>query len=162
MTFWSRFYIVILGMTFFSLSNLLSISYLDFYIPFLFGLLFSLSCLDFYFPFSIWTFIFPFLFGLSFSLFYLDFYFFFRFLFILFYFTFVFLFFQIAIWFWISSKFLLSKYFAFIDNKIFNSYLIGLKILWILPLVSLARVSLYCFKFSKLLPDWFCNLFMCL
>ena len=65
--------------------------YLDFYFPFLFGLLF---------PFFIWTFIFPFLFGLLFpfshwtfisllflfSLFSLDFY-------------------SIAVTFWISSKF---------------------------------------------------------
>ena len=81
--FWPRFYIVVLGMTFFFLrSHLISIFYLDFYIPFLFG---------HFFPFSIWTFIsifyldfyFPFLFGLLFpfsiwtfiSLFYLDFYF---------------------------------------------------------------------------------------
>jgi len=77
--FWSRFYIVVLGMTFFSLSNLLfpifiwtfiSLFSLDFYFPFFWGLLFSLwtfiFSLDFYFPFSHWTFI---------SLFSLDFYF---------------------------------------------------------------------------------------
>jgi hypothetical protein len=77
--FWSRFYIVVLGMTFFFLSNLLfpifiwtfiSLFSLDFYFPFFWGLLFSLwtfiFSLDFYFPFSHWTFI---------SLFSLDFYF---------------------------------------------------------------------------------------
>ena len=60
--FWPRFYIVVLGMTFFffiffqyrfTFSNL----YMDFSVPFIFGL---------FFPFSIWTFL---------SLFYLDFYF---------------------------------------------------------------------------------------
>ena len=62
--FWSRFYIVILGMffVFFFISvHLLSIFYLDFYFPFLFGLLFSFSCFDFLF-----------------FLFYLDLYFFYR------------------------------------------------------------------------------------
>ena len=55
---------------FFLSAHLLSISYLDFYFPFLFGLLL---------PFSIWTFIFPFLLGLLFL--FLDFYFFFGLLF---------------------------------------------------------------------------------
>ena len=86
--FWSRFYIVILGIAFFSS-------------PFLYIL--SIFYLDFYFPFSIWTFV---------SLFYLDFCFFFGLLFLFetfisfleFYFFFG-LFAQIAIWSWISSKF---------------------------------------------------------
>ena len=70
--FWPRFYIVVLGMTFFSLQFTFSNFYLDFYFPFFLGLLFSLFSLDFYFPFfwgllfSLWTFI---------SLFSLDFYF---------------------------------------------------------------------------------------
>ena len=67
--FWPRFYIVVLGMTFFffflqpiyffpfSIWTFISLFFLDFYFPFLFGLLF---------PFSIWTFI---------SLFFFDFYF---------------------------------------------------------------------------------------
>jgi hypothetical protein len=112
--FWPRFYIVVLGMTFFfSFSYLLfpifiwillPLFYLDFSVPFV-----SLSFLDFsffitliyffqflfglLFPFSLWTFIslfsldfyFPFLFGLLFSLFSLDFD-------------------SIAVTFWISSK----------------------------------------------------------
>ena len=100
--FWSRFYIVVLGMTFFFLSNLLfpifiwtfiSLFSLDFYFPFFWGLLFSLwtfislFSLDFYFPFfwgllfSLWTFIFsldfyfPFSHWTFISLFSLDFYF---------------------------------------------------------------------------------------
>ena len=43
---------------------------LDFYFPFLFGLLFPFFCLDCYyllFPFFLWTFIFPFLFGRLFN-----------------------------------------------------------------------------------------------
>ena len=83
--FWSRFYIVILGMTFFSFSNLLfpiliwTIRWKLFISLFLFGLLF---------PFSLWTFIFPFLFGLLFL-----------------FWTFISLLAKIAIWSWISSKF---------------------------------------------------------
>ena len=88
--FWSQFYIVILGMTFFSSDNLL-------------------------FPISIWT-VFP-LFYLDFySLFYMDFYFFFGLLFLFktfisfldfsfLFWTFISLFAQIEIWSWISSKF---------------------------------------------------------
>ena len=47
-TFWPRFHIVVLGMTFFFQPIYFSIFYLDFYFPFLFGLLS---------PFFIWTFI---------------------------------------------------------------------------------------------------------
>ena len=79
--FWPRFYIVVLGMTFFFspiyffqfLFGLLFPFFLrTFIFPFLFGLLFPfflgtfIFSLDFYFPFSHWTFI---------SLFSLDFYF---------------------------------------------------------------------------------------
>ena len=85
--FWPRFYIVVLGMTFFSLQFTFSNFYLDFYFPFLFGHLF---------PFSIWTFIY-----------FLDFYFFFRLLFL--FWTFISLFAQITIWSWISSKFFFPK-----------------------------------------------------
>ena len=46
--FWPRFYIVVLGMTFFYVTSTFSIFFLDFYFLFLFGLLF---------PFSLWTFI---------------------------------------------------------------------------------------------------------
>ena len=68
--FWRQFYIVVLGIVFdFSVHSFTFYNfYLDFYFPFLFGLLFlfSLFSMDFYFPFSLWTFI---------SLFYLDVYF---------------------------------------------------------------------------------------
>ena len=100
--FWPRFYIVVLGMTFFSLQFTFSNFYLDFYFPFFLGLLFSLFSLDFYFPFfwgllfSLWTFIFPFLIGLLFPFFL---------------WTFIFSLdvYSIAVTFWISSKFFLVK-----------------------------------------------------
>jgi hypothetical protein len=49
--FWPRFHILVLGMTFFLSAHLLSIFYLDFCFPFLFGLLS---------PSYIWTFLFHF------------------------------------------------------------------------------------------------------
>ena len=73
--FWPRFYIGVLGMTFFFhyvhllfpifIWTFISLFSLDFYFPFFFGLLFSLFSLDFYFPFLfgllfpffLWTFI---------------------------------------------------------------------------------------------------------
>ena len=84
--FWSRFYIVILGSTFFR--------HLLFTFHIIFGLLFTLFYLNFYLPLSIWTFV---------SHFYLDFYFFFRLLFL--FWSFFSLSAQIAIWPWISSNF---------------------------------------------------------
>ena len=121
--FWSRFYIVVLGMTFFfspiyffqflfgllfpfSLWTFISLFSGDFY--FLFGLLFpfslwtfiSLFSGDFYFLFGLlfflWTFIFPFLIGLLFPFFL---------------WTFIFSLdvYSIAVTFWISSKFFIWK-----------------------------------------------------
>ena len=53
--FWPRFYIVVLGMTFFFFSQFtFSNFYLDYFSPFLFGLLFPFFPL--LFPFPIWTF----------------------------------------------------------------------------------------------------------
>jgi hypothetical protein len=65
-SFWSRFHIVILGMTFWSRFYIVILGIAFFFVTFH---LVSIFYLDFYFPFSIWTFV---------SLFYLDFYFFFR------------------------------------------------------------------------------------
>ena len=126
--FWSRFYIVILGMTFFFSTNLLFPIFIwTFYFLFLFGLSFPFSILDFcfpflfglLFPFSIWTFSiwifisffyldfsFPFLFRFLFL--FLDFYFFFRLLYP--FWSLISLFAQIAIWSWISSKFFFLIY----------------------------------------------------
>jgi len=103
----------------FSIYNFISLFYLDFYFPFLFGLLFQF---EFYPPFiSLFSF---FLFGHFppfISLSYLDFYlpflygllFQFQFQF-QFQFKFCLSFYPIAVWFWISSKF--SKTFDYIQN----------------------------------------------
>ena len=98
--FWPRFYIVVLGMTFF-FSPI-------YFFQFFFGLLFpfslwtfiSLFSGDFYFLFGLlfflWTFIFPFLIGLLFPFFL---------------WTFIFSLdvYSIAVTFWISSKFFIWK-----------------------------------------------------